>query len=282
MRTIPAALQTAIAKEALSLCRLVRITRQDAVVLSLTDSVYTLGIGVEAFRADIGFTISSIAVGLNLSQASGVTLSIALTDSGVTKNDVRSRRYYGATVEIYECDWTNPEDTMLLVFSGMVGRATLSDSGAVDLEVNPPQDDASFADEQYSQTCRANLGDERCGFPIDAFKISFTVVSVPDDTSFVIDTFGPSAAANPTADYFGLGQLKFSSGDNAGWAVDVLSGNFATKTVSMFFPTPSPIVAGDTGLIYPGCNRQYSTCSGKFGNSVNFRGEPFAPQWSVT
>lgn len=282
MRTLPAALATAVQQESTSLCRLVRITRTDGVAIRLTDAVFGLIIGSEYFRADVGFSISSMMVGLNIQQMQGVTLQIAMVTGGITREDIRSRRYYGAKVDIYEADWTNPTNTQFLMFTGMVGRIVFTESGACEMEVLPPQQDANLADEQYSQTCRADLGDSRCTFPINAFKIPFKVQQVINTGAFQPDTFGPTAAATPLDNYFGFGQIQWLTGPNANWQMDILASDFAGKAITLFLAPPSPMLVGDTGIMYPGCNKQLSTCGTKFNNVLNFRGEPFAPQWTIS
>ena len=40
---------------------------------------------------------------------------------------------------------------------------------------------------------------------------------------------------------------------------------------------PFPILSGDACTLQAGCDRTTATCAGRFGNIVNFRGEPFVP-----
>ena len=98
MRTVPAALKTAVALTPYRLARLVRITRQDGVIIRLTDTVFDVTVGSEVFRADVGFTISALQVGLNLGQLSGVSMRSAMVDGGFTREDIRSRRFYGSEI----------------------------------------------------------------------------------------------------------------------------------------------------------------------------------------
>jgi len=284
-RTIPAALETAIIEDVTRICRLVRITRADGFILRLTDSIFDIHIGaepdVEVYRSKIGFTTSAMMVGLNLAQQQGVSMTVALTDDGITRSDIKNRRYYGASVEIFECDFTAPDDSLLLMFMGTVGRVSYTQTGSCDVEVLNGQEDATLADEVYSQTCRADLGDSRCSFPIDMLKLTATVVAVSSNIEFTLDTFGPTAEGQSDVDFFALGQLKWLTGDNEGWEMDILRGTLDTKIIELFYPTPSDIVVGDTLLMYPGCDKQFSTCRARFDNAVNFRGEPFAPQWTI-
>lgn len=39
--------------------------------------------------------------------------------------------------------------------------------------------------------------------------------------------------------------------------------------------------AGDAFTIYPGCDKQQSTCSAKFNNLIHFRGFPYVPENSA-
>jgi uncharacterized phage protein (TIGR02218 family) len=280
--TLPAALDAAVRFEVTTLAHLIEITRQDGFVLRATDCDSDLTVDGLLYRSDIGFTASALLIGMNLQQAQGMTLDIGLQDDGITKNDLRMRRYDAADVNYYECDFTQPTDSKLKIFKGHVGRATYKDTGSAQLEVLPFTDDSvQFADEVYQQTCRHSLGDSRCRFPILSFGVNFTVDRAASGTSFFVDTFGPTAAGRPDIDYFSRGQLKWLTGDNAEWVSDILSGDIGTKNIKTFFPSPTRPKAGETGIMYPGCNLQHSTCLSKFDNVVNFGGEPYAPQWSI-
>jgi uncharacterized phage protein (TIGR02218 family) len=279
--TLPTALDAAVQFEVLTLARLVEITRQDGRVLRLTDADFDIVIDGNIYRSDIGFTASAMLVGLNLNQVQGLSLSIALTDDGITKKDLQTRRYTAALVVVSECDYTQPAASKFVMFKGKCGRTSFKDTGDALIDVLPLTDETvKFADEVYSASCRASLGDSRCGFPIESFVVPFTVTAVATGlTSFTINTFGPSAEGRPDIDYFSQGQLKWLTGGNAEWECDVLRGDLVTKSLTLFFPTPVRVAVGDTGKLYPGCDRLLSTCANKFANVLNFRGEPFAPQW---
>lgn len=286
MRALPASLVTALQGETTHLVRLVEIVRQDGVTLRLTDAVQNVSYNTQIYRADIGFNISAIQLGLNLNGMQGFTLTSAMTDDGISKGDLRARKYYGATAEVFICDVNDPDNTAISLTKGLVARSTFQESGVAEIEVSSLASDLEqWADEQYSQTCRASLGDTRCKFPIENYKIDFTVTQVVNASQFVINQFSPEAEVahllNIDLNYYGFGQLIWTSGGSVGWSMDVLKSDFPTKTIDLFYPPPEPIRVGDTGEIYPGCDRQLSTCHLKFQNAKNFRGEPFAPQWSL-
>lgn len=282
MRTLPAALDAAIKFDVLSLAHIIEIERLDGIIIRLTDCDFDLVVEGNTYRSDIGFTMSALLVGLNLGQVQGFNLNVAITPDGFTKRDLRSRRYETAKVTMSEVDFRTPDDTKLVMFVGRIGRTTFSDTGTAEIEVHTKTfDEIKFADEVYQQTCRASLGDNRCRFPLESFRVDFTVTAVINRTTFIVSTFGPTAAGRPDIDYFSQGQLKWLSGDNDLWEADIMTGFLANRQITTFFPMPEAVKVGDIGKMYPGCDRKHSTCITKFDNVLNYRGEPFAPQWKV-
>ena len=47
--------------------------------------------------------------------------------------------------------------------------------------------------------------------------------------------------------------------------------------ITLFEAPVRPIAIGDAFLATAGCDKQFATCSAKFGNGVNFRGFPHMP-----
>ena len=80
--------------------------------------------------------------------------------------------------------------------------------------------------------------------------------------------------------YFEQGELKMTSGDNSGLRRPVLS--HGTNTVTVLWPFPTEISAGDTYTIYPGCDKSGSTCEARFKNNANFRGFLYTPKVEET
>jgi uncharacterized phage protein (TIGR02218 family) len=77
--------------------------------------------------------------------------------------------------------------------------------------------------------------------------------------------------------WFSDGKLTFTSGANAGRAMEVkrhtLSG--AAATFELWQAMSEAIVAGDAFTVTPGCDRSFATCKAKFANAANFRGFPY-------
>ena len=283
MKTLPAALATSILNEAISMCRLIKITRTDGVVIGLTDATSHVYIGNQVYRSDVAFSVSSLFVGLNAGQSQGCSLAVALTSDVISRTDIRSRRYYGAIAEFFECDFNNPANTQVSIFKGSIGRCSFSDVQNATIEVLPfSSNQIGFAQEVYSQTCRANLGDARCGIPIESFAVTTTVTTVISPLAFKVATFGPVSAGSPTLDFFAFGQLKWLSGANNQSPGDIMNSSTFDFSVVLFYPMPGAIAVGDQIKLYPGCDLSASTCTNKWNNILNFRGEPLAPAWQLT
>ncbi|HEX3747587.1 MAG TPA: DUF2163 domain-containing protein [Bryobacteraceae bacterium] len=127
----------------------------------------------------------------------------------------------------------------------------------------------------YQSACSNTLYDANCTLNQTSFGVSGTVAS--GSTASVIN-----ANLSQPAGYFSLGQLTFTSGANQGFSGSVQSYTpGAPGMASVISPFPSAPAPGDTFTIYPGCNKLLSTCSSKFSNAVNYRGEPNIPNPST-
>ena len=70
-------------------------------------------------------------------------------------------------------------------------------------------------------------------------------------------------------------KATFVSGANAGAINEVLLHD--QQNIRLFVPMPRPITVGDQITPLTGCDEIPETCKAKFGNILNFRGEPHIP-----
>lgn len=80
---------------------------------------------------------------------------------------------------------------------------------------------------------------------------------------------------NYTIGYFAYGKVKWLTGQNAGFSMEVKT--FSPGVVTLAMAMPYPIAVGDTYQIMPGCDRTIGTCFTRYNNIVHFRGEPYIP-----
>jgi hypothetical protein len=76
---------------------------------------------------------------------------------------------------------------------------------------------------------------------------------------------------------FAYGVLLWLTGENAGYEMEVKNWILSTHTMVLFEKMPFEIAIGDTFAIDIGCDRRLATCKTRFGNVINFRGEPYLP-----
>ena len=278
MRDASPELQTSIANETTTLARLWRITRQDGNLLHFTDAVEPITFDGDLYRSDISFTTSAILTSRSAINAQSVTMTLVMDDAGVKENDLRARRYDNAFSEVFIVDYLAPENGALTIFTGNFGVIKLSPSRLASIEIIPTSaviNGKSVGSELYSNTCRASLGDARCKVDIEALKASYTVTSASGG-SFV------TAELSEAAGHWALGFVKWVTGANAGTTSQVQSSDGGTKSVFLLSAPLNDIEIGDTGLIYPGCDKIATTCRDKFNNMVNMRAEPTVPDGANT
>jgi hypothetical protein len=99
------------------------------------------------------------------------------------------------------------------------------------------------------------------------------VVSVSARTVFLATVAGAAVAA----DWFAGGVLTWVTGPNAGRAVEVKTWNVGTGQFELYLAVGYPIEAGHLFTVAPGCDKRFATCKAKFGNQLNYRGEPYVP-----
>jgi uncharacterized phage protein (TIGR02218 family) len=72
-----------------------------------------------------------------------------------------------------------------------------------------------------------------------------------------------------------FGSLRWLTGPCAGIGQMIV--DQAGDDLFLAEPPPLAVQAGMRALLTPGCDKRLATCSGRFVNAVNFRGEPFLP-----
>lgn len=277
MRSASSQLAAAIAAEATSLARLWRVTRKDGAQLFFTDAVKEITFNSNTYRSDVSFTSSAIFTSRSAANLQNLTITVNTDDTAFAEGDIRQGKYLSATATISVVDYTHPEWGELVLFDGIFGQLQLTNQHTASIEIVPNSvigNGNSIGVENYSATCRANLGDVRCKFDITGARTTFTVVSA-NGGSVVADEF-----TQPQS-YWTLGRIEWLTGDNTGTKSDVQSCNPDTTTVFLLSAPLKAIQAGDTGYIYPGCDKQLQTCRDKFNNVLNFRGEPHMPNGTL-
>jgi uncharacterized phage protein (TIGR02218 family) len=274
MRTIPAALQAKLDSGITTLCRCWVLTRRDGVVMGFTDHDEDIVLGAVICRAGAGLSASEATQQLGLA-VTGAEISGALADSALTEADLAAGRYDAASVEVWLVDWSEPA-LRVLTAKGVLGEVR-REGAAFSAELRSL---AHRLNEEvgrlYTATCNADLGDVRCTVDLGgpAFAANGTAMALAATSSL------RAAGLDAFADgWFTAGKLAFTSGANAGLAMEVKSHRVTGEGVliDLWQAMPEPIAVGDAFTVTAGCDKRFATCRAKFNNAVNFRGFPHMP-----
>lgn len=243
-----------------------RLERRDGVTIGLTAHDRDLAVGGLLHRAAPGLMPSAVTLSDGL-EAAAMDVTGALTHEGVAEADLLAGRWDGARVAVSLVDWSDPAVVVPLC-EGRLGAVELKDGGfGAALDGPAARLDRPVA-EATSPDCRAELGDRRCRVAM-AGRTRFARVVAVDGAVVTLD------AAEPVADGWGGGRLRWLGGPNTGLDARVLRSEGASVTLATM--PAFAVTAGTLIEIAEGCDKTLATCAGRFGNAVNFRGEPYLP-----
>jgi uncharacterized phage protein (TIGR02218 family) len=256
-----------------------KITRVDAQVFRFTDHVENLPIGAETYLAATGYTASAVQSSADLA-VDNLEIEGVLDSSTITEGDLLAGVWDFAQVEIFRVNYLATADGVLWLRKGRLGQIRLSRATFVAELRGLAQAMQQVIGEVYSPSCRANLGDTRCGVNLAPLTVAGTVTGGIVGRSVFADT-----ARTEALGWFDGGLLTWTSGANAGRTMEVKLWTLAGTLFTLALPMVGTIAVGDAYTVYPGCQKRvYTDCRDKFNNIVNFRGEPFVPgeeaQWA--
>lgn len=244
-----------------------RLDRRDGVTLGVTAHDRDLAVGGVVYAARPGLLPSA------LRQSDGfdvdtLDLQGALTDDGITAADLAAGRWDGAALTLFAVDWSDPVAAPLPLATGELGDVTERD-GAFTAELRGP---TALLErpvvELTSPDCRAELGDRRCRVDL-APRTRFARLVAADGATLTLD------AAEPEADAYGFGTLRWLDGGNAGLA-SAIGGSAGARVTLRDPPFVAPL-PGALVTLTQGCDRRFEMCRARFRNAANFRGEPHLP-----
>jgi uncharacterized phage protein (TIGR02218 family) len=273
MRPIPSALQDKLASGVTTLCRCWRIARRDGVVQGFTDHDADVVLDGLTCRAGTGLTGSEATAKLGLA-VDGAEIAGALDDETLNEADLAAGRYDAAAIELHLVDWSEPSLHVLLA-KGTLGEVR-REGQAFAAELRGLADRLNQeSGRRYTATCSADLGDARCGVDLTAaaYRGNGTIAALRGTSIFSASGLGAFADC-----WFTAGRLTFTSGANAGLAVEVKSHRAGDETViELWQAMPEALAAGDAFTVTAGCDKRFATCRERFDKAVNFRGFPHIP-----
>lgn len=243
-----------------------RLERRDGVALGFTSHDRDLLRDGLTYRAAPGMLPSSIERNDKL-DAANVSLSGALTSDAISGDDLAVGRWDGARLWLSVADWADATAPSLLLVRGELGAVDIMDTSfSAELRGATVIFEAPVV-EQTTPDCRADLGDKRCRIPMAGRRRIARVVS-SSGTAIIVDQVAGHA------DY-AFGRLRWLDGPSAGLSARIAGSAGATLTLQE--PPNVAIAAGTPVELIEGCDKRFVTCTTRFNNALNFRGEPHIP-----
>jgi uncharacterized phage protein (TIGR02218 family) len=204
-----------------------------------------------------------------------MALTISATSAELINNipflqAVASGMFDGAKVRLeraFMATWGDTSAGSVILFTGYVGEVSL-DRLVCTMDVNSLLFLLNTQMPKYSVQagCVHNLFDAGCTLNPASFDEAETAGS--GCTTQLI-----TSASAQADDYFTLGKIVFTSGQNNGLSRTVKA--FGSGSFSIIQPLPYIPAPGDTFTAYPGCDKTMNTCKNKFNNLVNIKAFPF-------
>jgi uncharacterized phage protein (TIGR02218 family) len=242
-----------------------RIERRDGVAIGLTSHDRDLMIGGLTYRAAPGMTPSAVRSGIGL-DGEDSDVAGALSSDALTERDLMAGRWDGAALELRLTQWEAPGDLWLLLARGEIGAVARTGAAFTAELIGAAAVLGGPVAPSTSPDCRARLGDRACRVDMASRRRVVAVTGVAD-AAVAAEGLEPGAYA--------FGTLRWLTGPNCGLTQGVAENDAAGLTLTD--PPAFAVAAGTLALLTQGCDRQLATCAERFGNAVNFRGEPYLP-----
>lgn len=244
-----------------------RVERRDGLVLGFTSHDRDLWVEGLAYRASPGMRPSAVSLSDGF-DAAALEVGGALTGAAISERDLMAGRWDGAGVELFWVDWEAPEAGRVPVARGTIGDVSMRGNG-FEAELKGPQAALERpAVELTSPECRASLGDKRCRVDMSGRARVTRIVAVEGEDVVELASAAPGSA-------YAYGRLRWIKGANSGLESAIRASDGVR--LSLREAPPFAPQVGDLIEIVEGCDKRLETCSGRFANAVNFRGEPHLP-----
>lgn len=245
-----------------------KCTRRDSTVFAFTSVDIPLVFDGVTYEAATGFTPSAIEGNLDLS-VPNLEVSGMLSSDSITERDLLAGLWDGCEIEIFEVNFRDLSMGRMILGGGKIGNVSAGRVAfTAELRGLTQQLQQSVGD-SYTKTCLAIFGDARCGFDVEALRVSGAVTASSSRAAF-------STALAGADDLYGSGVVTWVTGANEGALMEVAS--FASGAFTLSASMPFNITAGDTFTVVSGCRKRLAEdCQARYSNVINFRGFPYVP-----
>lgn len=268
MKTISSDLQSHLDNEVTTLATCWKLARRDGTVLGFTDHDCDVMVNGTEYVAETGFSPTAIASSSGL-QVDNLDVEGMLDSTAIREADVMAGLYDFAEIEVFQVNFNQPDAGSLRLRRGWLGEVALRNGRFVAEVRGISQKLSQQIGSLYSAACRAELGDAQCKVAMAGYTQTGSLSNVTSNSVF------SDSARTEEDGFFTFGKLTFTSGANAGLSMEVKE--FALGEFVLALPMAYDVQTGDEYQVQAGCDKSFSTCTARFDNAVNFRGEPHVP-----
>ncbi|MCU7611420.1 DUF2163 domain-containing protein [Anaplasma capra] len=264
MKNVAQELLTHISQEVITVALCCRMTAKSTEV-RLTEHDENLEINNAIYSACNCINFGPIHHGRN-----SITALVEITEcNAVSKVNLMNGQCGRVEVELFLVNYENISQGAITLFVGTIGGITIDDNKLkISLE-GAKNALHTKVGTLFSPHCRAQFCDGKCKLDREKFTFQGSV-------SKVVNYLTLEDAALPDIDgYYKHGVITFLEGSNRGVSVGVR--DHVSHVLYLLRSTPHPVLPGDAYSIIAGCDKNFLTCSKKFNNTRNFRGEPHIP-----
>ena len=242
-----------------------RIYRKDGVTLAFTTHDRDIWLDGMLHHAAPGMVPSAIRETAGFDD-DGAEVNGALSHDLISAEDLEAGRYDAARIVIGAQDWESGDNAIL--YRGTIdgisreagGFTAQLKSRKAELSVDPIP--------RTSPTCRARFCDLGCGLSAARFTRRAVVSDVDFETNALrLNGLDPAPFAH--------GELRWLDGPHIGGRSGLLPRTDDALLLEQ--PLPETVRDGDRIELREGCDHRVETCADRFGNAVNFQGEPYLP-----
>lgn len=242
-----------------------RIYRCDGVTQGFTTHDRDLWFGGLLHRAAPGMLPSAIRRSSDFADDEA-EVDGALAHDTIREDDIAAGRFDGARIEMGVVDWDSLEEASL--YAGSIASVT-QDAGGFSAQLRSAKADLDIDPvPRASPGCRARFCGPGCGLAPTGYSRRAVVT--------VVDAEANGVAINlPDAQPYSLGEARFLDGPQTGQRCQILG--VENGLLLLDRPLHGGTHAGHRVLLRVGCDKTIATCAARFGNALNFQGEPFLP-----
>jgi uncharacterized phage protein (TIGR02218 family) len=242
-----------------------RIYRRDGAALAFTSHDRNLTFGGLTHLAAPGMIPAAIRLTAELSHDSAEAQG-ALHHASIREDELAAGLFDEAAIEIGAVDWTTLDCQTL--YTGQIGRIE-DDSTQFAAELRSSK---SLLEQDLvprtSPTCRAQFCGRGCGLSAVRFTAVHRLAQIDPETNRV-------RIPGLTGDSYIDGRLRFMAGPQTGISFGIIDAE--GDWLMLDRPLVPGTLAHTRAELREGCDHTIATCAARFGNAVNFRGEPFLP-----